>query len=199
MSHRIIFTILAVFAARVVFADDIPFVWNSWFTEDYSGLNASTWADTAGTWTRSAQDQSSLEEENGQRYLQVGAGPNDLKFTAPTTSGAYKPVCVDSRMTFIACRNGEEYASAPTDSYAGLILRRTETENATNLVFAGWTARNWTDAPRPKTPRTSSSPAGRRATGRRSRRRTSRRWRRRTSTSASSSTSPCARTRCATA
>ena len=170
MSYRSIFTGLAVVAAGALFADDVPFVWNNWFTEDYSGLNATTWADTAGTWTRSAQDQSSLEEENGQRYLQVGAGPNDLKFTAPTSSGAYKPVCVDSRMTFIACRNGEEYASAPTDSYAGLILRRTETATATNLVFAGWTARNWTSRP----------------------------WRRRTSTSASSSTCRSAPTRCAT-
>ena len=150
MSHRIIFTILAVFAVGVVSADDIPFVWNSWFTEDYSGLNATAtpWTDTAGTWTRSAQDQSSLEEENGQRYLQVGAGPNDLKFTAPTSSGSYKPVRVDSRMTFIACRNGEEYASAPTASSCA--------------------------APRPKTPRTSSSSAGRPATGQKSRRRTSR-------------------------
>ena len=91
MSYRSIFTSLAVAVAGALVADDVPFVWNNWFTEDYSGLNATTWADTAGTWTRTAQDQSSLEEENGQRYLQVGAGPNDLKFTAPTSSGSYKP------------------------------------------------------------------------------------------------------------
>ena len=125
MYHRILFTVLAVLAVGVVFADDAPFVWNNWFNEDYSGINASTWADTAGTWTRSAQDQSSIEEENGTRYLQVGANPGDLRFSALTSSSSYKPVCVDSHMTFVACRGGEEYATAPTDSYAGLILRMT--------------------------------------------------------------------------
>jgi len=144
MTYRAITAGLASLAAGLLPAEDAPFAWNSWFAEDYSGLDASTWSDTAGTWTRTAQDQSSIEEENGQRYLQVGAGPNDLRFTAPTRSGSSKPVCIDSRMTFVACRNGEEYAAAPTDSYAGLIMRLTEAENATNLVFAGWTARNWT-------------------------------------------------------
>ena len=149
MSYRAIATGLAAFAVGILSADDVPFVWNSWFNEDYSGINVSTWADTAGTWTRSTQDGSSIEELNGERYLQVGAGPGDLRFSAPTSSGSNKPVRVDSRMTFIACRNGEEYASAPTDSYAGLILRRTETETATNLVFVGWTARNWTEVSSP--------------------------------------------------
>ena len=149
MSYRSIFTGLAVVAAGALFADDVPFVWDSWFNEDYSGINVSTWADTAGTWTRSASDGSSIEELNGERYLQVGANPGDLRFSAPSSSGSYKPVCVDSHMTFVASRNGEEYASAPTDSYAGLILRMTETENATNLTFVGWTARNWTELSSP--------------------------------------------------
>ena len=73
MSYRIIFIVLAVLSVGFVSADDAPFVWNNWFSEDYSGINTSTWADTAGTWTRSAQDQSSIEEDNGTRYLQVGA------------------------------------------------------------------------------------------------------------------------------
>ena len=115
MSYRSIFTGLAVVAAAALSADDVPFVWDSWFHEDYSGINVSTWADTAGTWTRSAQDGSSIEELNGVRYLQVGAAPGDLRFSAPASSGSYKPVCVDSHMTFVASRNGEEYASAPTD------------------------------------------------------------------------------------
>ena len=149
MSYRSILTGLAVVAAGALFADDVPFVWDSWFNEDYSGINVSTWADTAGTWTRSASDGSSIEEQNGERYLQVGAAPGDLRFSAPSSSGSYKPVCVDSHMTFVASRNGEEYASAPTDSYAGLILRMTETENATNLTFVGWTARNWTELSSP--------------------------------------------------
>ena len=149
MSYRSIFTGLAVVAAGALFADDVPFVWNSWFNEDYSGINVSTWADTAGSWTRSASDGSSIEELNGERYLQVGAAPGDLQFSAPSRSGSYKPVCVDSHMTFVASRNGEEYASAPTDSYAGLILRMTESENATNLTFVGWTARNWTELSSP--------------------------------------------------
>ena len=149
MSNRAIATVLAALAAGFLFADDVPFVWDSWFNEDYSGINVSTWADTAGTWTRSASDGSSIEELNGERYLQVGANPGDLRFSAPSSSGSYKPVCVDSHMTFVASRNGEEYASAPTDSYAGLILRMTETENATNLTFVGWTARNWTELSSP--------------------------------------------------
>ena len=149
MSYRSILTGLAVVAAGALFADDIPFVWDSWFNEDYSGIDAATWADSAGTWTRSEQDQSSIEELNGERYLQVGAAPGDLRFSAPSSSDSHKPVCVDSHMTFVASRNGEEYASAPTDSYAGLILRRTETETATNLVFVGWTARNWTEVSSP--------------------------------------------------
>ena len=87
MSYRSIFTGLAVVAAAALPADDVPFVWDSWFNEDYSGINVSTWADTAGTWTRSAQDGSSIEELNGERYLQVGAAPGDLRFSAPTSSG----------------------------------------------------------------------------------------------------------------
>ena len=149
MSYRAITAGLAALAAGLLSAEDVSFVWNSWFAEDYSGLNAATWADSSGTWTRSAQDQSSLEEENGQRYLQVCAGPSDLRFTAPTRSSSYKPVRVDTRMTFVACRDGEEYAAAPTDSYAGLILRRTETAAGTNLIFVGWTARNWTEISSP--------------------------------------------------
>ncbi len=149
MSYRAITAGLAALAAGLLSAEDVSFVWNSWFAEDYSGLNAATWADSFGTWTRSAQDQSSLEEENGQRYLQVCAGPSDLRFTAPTRSNSYKPVRVDTRMTFVACRDGEEYAAAPTDSYAGLILRRTETATGTNLTFVGWTARNWTEISSP--------------------------------------------------
>ena len=149
MSYRAIATGLAALAAGFLSADDVPFVWNSWFNEDYSGIDAATWADTAGTWTRSTSDGSSIEELNGERYLQVGAAPGDLRFSAPSSSGSYKPVCVDSHMTFVASRNGEEYASAPTDSYAGLILRMTETENATNLTFVGWTARNWTELSSP--------------------------------------------------
>ena len=89
MFYRIIFTSLAVLSAGFVSADDIPFVWDSWFNEDYSGINAATWADTAGTWTRSAQDQSSIEELNGERYLQVGANPGDLRFSAPASSDSY--------------------------------------------------------------------------------------------------------------
>ena len=94
MSYRAIATGLAAIATGFLSADDVPFVWNSWFSEDYSGLNASTWADSAGNWTRSAQDQSSIEEENGVRYLQVCAAPGDLRFSAPTSSGSYKPVRV---------------------------------------------------------------------------------------------------------
>ena len=86
MSYRSIFTGLAVVAAAALPADDVPFVWNDWFNEDYSGINAATWADTAGTWTRSAQDGSSIEELNGERYLQVSAAPGDLRFSTPASS-----------------------------------------------------------------------------------------------------------------
>ena len=69
MSYRAIAMGLAALAAGFLSADDVPFVWNSWFNEDFSGINASTWVDTAGTWTRSATDGSSIEELNGERYL----------------------------------------------------------------------------------------------------------------------------------
>ena len=144
MPYRLIVPLAAVLSLSPILADDTPLEWSAWFTQDFSGLTTgASWTDSAGTWTKDANDATTLEDGPDGKYLQLNTRDADLQFTAVRQSASLKPVSFDMQMTFFACQDGEEYLRAPTDSYAAVVLRQTMAGAVTNFVFLGWTAQNW--------------------------------------------------------
>ena len=110
-----------------------------WFDETYTSFKverADKWVTDAGAWRRSATDQTVFS--NQVMHLDTRGNDFLLEPGPYRTSTKNQAVAVTSRMTFVACRDGEEWSYTNATPHAAIAMRYVaETDS---LTFIGWKA-----------------------------------------------------------
>lgn len=81
----------------------------SWFSEDYSSLDAASWTDAVGTWTRGAGDSSSLDEVN--RIVNVST-EDALEFSPTVEAVSGRVTVVEAEAAFEPLEQDDDFPSA---------------------------------------------------------------------------------------
>ena len=114
---------------------------NVWFDETYTSLKVERddkWVTSAGAWRKSSVSDRTVYSDS---VMHLDTRGNDF-LLEPGTKPAYRTsatnaaVSVTSRMTFVACRDGEEWGCTNAIPHAAIAMRHVaETDT---LTFIGW-------------------------------------------------------------